>query len=165
MGDPEHPRPVPVEEPAGPAAQPEPIRVGSNGSRPLAPAEDALAAAIVAGAEGHPPELVAELRGDPAALLFGMERDGRLAAVFALRREGLTMSLPLLAAASAWDEWRALKDAVELAGRWPVVVETTEEAARTYQQAGFRMVSRRKELDGTYRYRLGWHVPTRRHPR
>lgn len=163
MDGPEQPEAA-APEPA-PSGEPGPRRVGSNGSRPLAPEEFAAAVALVAGAGAHPPESVAELNDDPAALLFGREKDGQLVAVFALRREGLTMALPLLAAKTAWDEWLTLKDAIELAGRWPVVVETTEATARTYQQAGFRMVSRRKAPDGTYRYRLGWHVPTRQHPR
>ncbi|HEU5434213.1 MAG TPA: hypothetical protein VFU81_21255 [Thermomicrobiales bacterium] len=134
---------------------------------PLPPARDAEAAALVAaaGREPEPAALLAALRADPAATLYGVVKDDALVAVFGLRKVGLTLELRPLAAVSNWDEWLALKAAVATAGRWPLVVETGEADAATYLQAGFRKVSRRRGPDGEPRYRLGWHTPTRKHPR
>ncbi|HEU0116342.1 MAG TPA: hypothetical protein VFQ80_16755 [Thermomicrobiales bacterium] len=136
-------------------------------SAPLPPARDAEAAALVAasGREAEPTALLAALRADPAAALYGVVKDDALVAVYGLKKIGLTLELRPLAAASNWDEWLALKEAVARAGKWSVVVETTEADAATYLQMGFRKVSRRRGPDGEPRYRLGWHTPTRRHPR
>jgi hypothetical protein len=134
---------------------------------PLPPERDAEAAALlaVAGHEAEPVALLAALRADPAATLYGMVKDDRLVAVYGLKKVGLTLELRPLAAASNWEEWLALKAAIATAGRWPIVVETGEADAATYLQAGFRKVSRRRGPDGEPRYRLGWHTPTRQHPR
>ncbi|HET7092861.1 MAG TPA: hypothetical protein VFI22_05265 [Thermomicrobiales bacterium] len=145
--------PAPADEPAA--------------SEPLPPERDAEAAALIAatGREPEPAGLLAALRADPAATLYGVVKNGALAAVYGLKKVGLTLELRPLAAASNWDEWLALKEAVARAGRWSVVVETSEADAATYLQMGFRKVSRRRGPDGEPRYRLGWHTPTRRHPR
>ena len=140
---------------------------GPTPSEPLPPERDAEAAAPIAaaGREAEPAALLAALRADPAATLYGVVKDGALIAVYGLKKVGLTIELRPLAAASNWEEWLALKEAVARAGRWPVVVEATEAGAQTYLQMGFRKVSRRRGPNGEPRYRLGWHVPSRKHPR
>jgi hypothetical protein len=137
------------------------------GAEPLPPERDAEAAALVAAAghEADPAALLMALRADPAATLYGVVKDGALAAVYGLKKVGLTLELRPLAATSSWEEWLALKDAVARAGRWPLVVEIGEADAATYLQFGFRKVSRRRGPNGEPRYRLGWHAPTRKHPR
>jgi hypothetical protein len=145
---------------------PVPADEGPAPAEPLPPERDAEAIALIAGAgvEADPAALLAALRADPAATLYGVVKDGALVAVYGLKKVGLTLELRPLAAATNWDEWLALKEAVARAGRWPVVVEATEAESKTYRQMGFKTVSRRRGPDGEPRYRLGWHVPTRKHP-
>jgi len=117
-----------------------------------------------AAGHGDPEGLLAELRDDPAAQLYAVVKHDAVVALYGLRKVGLTMELRPLAATTAWEEWLGLKDAVARAGKFPVVAEASEAEATTYRRMGFRLVGKRRAADGSVRYRLGWHAPTRRHP-
>lgn len=146
--------------PAGQAA------AGELASVPLPPEREREAIVLLrAAGEADPDRLLTELRADPAATLYAIVKHDAVVALYGLRKVGLTLELRPLAATTAWEEWLALKDAVARAGKFPVVVEADEAGAKTYRQMGFRLVGKRRAPDGTTRYRLGWHTPTRQHPR
>jgi ribosomal protein S18 acetylase RimI-like enzyme len=126
-------------------------------------AGDILAAATFEGTAEAGRSAVAAARIDPNALLFGVFEDGTLVGVYLLRKAPMMNEIPLLAIAP---EYRrrgfgrmCLHDALFRSGRRPLVVETDEAALAFYKAVGFKLVGKRKGLDGSPRYRLGWHAP------
>ncbi len=150
-----------------------PLSLGAGGIRPLDPAHEAQAAAILAAAtgEGTPErrrEEIAAARDDPDADVYELVVDGEPVAVYILRRSGLSMEVISLAVAESQRRkgyGRAcLVDALRRAGRRPLVVETDDEGLSFYQAVGFKLVGKRRHPSGTMRYRLGWHAPRMRGP-
>lgn len=136
--------------------------------KPLESEFDDEAAAILAACSGEGSsergrQLVAAARTDPAASLFGVFAEGRLAGVYVLRKANLMNEVALLAVAP--EQRRrghgrmCLYDALLRSGRRPLVVETDDESLAFYKRVGFKIVGKRKGPDGTPRYRLGWHAP------
>ncbi|MFL5759697.1 MAG: GNAT family N-acetyltransferase [Thermomicrobiales bacterium] len=128
--------------------------------------DEAVAREILAADGGSVDEArahIASLRADPSATLSGIEIEGSLAAVIAVRKAGMTNEIALLAVAPDHRQQglakRCLRDALRRSGRRPLAVEADEACAEFYKACGFKIVGRRPTPDGGFRYRLGWHAP------
>jgi ribosomal protein S18 acetylase RimI-like enzyme len=154
------------------AAQPERPEI-ERVIAPLDPARDAEAAALLApcvldGSAASAATALAELRATEGAELRGLEVDGQLLGVSATRRVGMTFELTYLVVAPGHRRQghgkELLIEALVRAGRRPTVTEVREEDLPFYQATRFKPVSRRKQPDGSFRFRLGWHPPGQRVP-
>ena len=133
------------------------------------PAErDGEAAAILADATGAgtveaAQAKLSEARASGPNRVFGGIIDDQLVGAYTLRRDGMANEVGIIAVAK--DHRRRgfgrilLMDALRRSGRRPLVAETDEEGLPFYKACGFKMVGRRKQPDGTFRYRIGWHAP------
>ncbi|MBA2521049.1 MAG: GNAT family N-acetyltransferase [Chloroflexia bacterium] len=149
-------------------------RATAGGERSLAPldiAQDPAAARLLAGcvADGSvasAAEMLAGLRATEGVDLTGLVVAGELAGVSATRRIGMTMELMLLVVAVSTRRRghgkELLIEALVRAGRRPTVTEVCEEDLPFYQTMRFKPVARRRQPDGSFRYRLGWHPPGQR---
>jgi GNAT superfamily N-acetyltransferase len=119
--------------------------------------------AEIVGSEDEARQLVAALRVDPTVTLYGMVIDGAPVAVIAVRKATMANEVALLAVAPGHRGQglakRCLSDALRRSGRRPLVVETDEACAQFYKACGFKIVGRRPDPGGGFRYRLGWHAP------
>ena len=140
---------------------------------PLDPARDAEAAALLApcvpdGTAKAAAALLADLRATEGGELRGLEVDGALLGVSGTRRVGMTFELTFLVVAPEHRRQghgkELLIEALVRAGRRPTVTEVREEDLPFYQATRFKPVSRRKQPDGSFRFRLGWHPPGQRVP-
>lgn len=138
---------------------------------PLPESRDAAAAALLApcapdGSVAGAAAMLAALRATEGVELRGLEVGGELLGVSATRRVGMTFDLTLLVvAASARRQGHGkelLIEALVRAGRRPTVTEARAEDLPFYQATRFKPVARRRQPDGTVRYRLGWHPPGQR---
>lgn len=138
--------------------------------RPWPESRDDEAAAILADATGAGTldaarEQIAAARAEAPDRVFGGLVNGELVGAYTLRREGMANLVGIIAVAK--DHRRRgigrslLKDALRRSGRRPLVAETDDEGLAFYRACGFKMVGRRKQPDGSYRYRIGWHAPGR----
>jgi GNAT superfamily N-acetyltransferase len=135
---------------------------------PIGPERDEEAAAIIAAARAdgsldHGREIVAETRATNDPAIRGLIIEGRLAAVYIMRKVGAANEILALAAApdhrGQGYEQLLLVDSFAQTGKRPLVVEASEGGRAFYQQAGFKLVGRRRQPDGQFRYRLGRHAP------
>lgn len=129
-----------------------------------AEAADILADASGAGTAEAARSKIIEARDGGANRVFGGLLDGQLVGAYTLRRDGMANEVGIIAVAK---EHRRrgfgrvlLMDALRRSGRRPLVAETDAEGLPFYKACGFKMVGRRKQPDGTFRYRIGWHAPT-----
>jgi ribosomal protein S18 acetylase RimI-like enzyme len=137
-------------------------------ARPWPAERDAEAAVILADATGASTAEAARAAID-AARAGGQDRvfagllNGELVGAYTLQRDGMANEIGIIAVAR--DHRRRgigralLQDALRRSGRRPLVAETDEEGLAFYKACGFKMVGRRKQPDGTFRYRIGWHAP------
>jgi GNAT superfamily N-acetyltransferase len=131
--------------------------------------DEAVAHELVAetnGSEDEARQLVAALRADPAVTLHGIVKDRAPVAVIAMRKASMANEIALLVVAPEHRGQglakRCLSDALRRSGRRPLTVEADEACAKFYKACGFKIVGRRPDPDGGFRYRLGWHAPTPR---
>jgi hypothetical protein len=134
---------------------------------PLAPEQEPAAADLLLGAmPGLSPKgaatFLASMRQDPDTTIVAAFDGERAAALYVLRKVGVTTQLLLVAADPAADPARgleaaAVRDAGERVGRRPLTVETSERALAWYKGLGFKLVGKRRKADGSWGYRLGWH--------
>lgn len=138
--------------------------------RPWPENRDGEAAAILADATGAGTpeaarERIASAREEAPDRVFGGLVQGKLVGAYTLRRDGMANLVDIIAVAP--DHRRRgigkslLKDALRRSGRRPLVAETDEDGLAFYRACGFKMVGRRKQPDGSFRYRIGWHAPGR----
>lgn len=135
---------------------------------PWAAERDAEAAAILADATGEGTaeagqRAIDDARAEAPNRVFGGIMDGKLVGVYTLRRDGMANAIGHIAVAKDHRKrgiGRALlTDALRRSGRRPLVAETDEEGLGFYKACGFKMVGRRKQPSGEFRYRIGWHEP------
>ncbi len=140
---------------------------------PLSEAHDPAAATLLApcapdGSSEGAAALLASFRATEDVELRALEVEGELLGVSATRRVGMTFELTLLIVApAAWRQGHGkelLIEALVRAGRRPTVTEVRAEDLSFYQAMRFKPVARRKQPDGSFRYRLGWHPPGQRLP-
>jgi GNAT superfamily N-acetyltransferase len=136
--------------------------------RPLTPAHDAAAAAILADATGAGTSEAAQERLDTARAggqdrVLGGFINGELVGAYTLVRDGMANQIGIIAVHEGHRRrgiGRALlQDALRRSGRRPLTAETDDEGLPFYKACGFKMVGRRKHPSGTFRYRIGWHAP------
>jgi GNAT superfamily N-acetyltransferase len=122
-----------------------------------------IAAARADGSLDRGREIVAEARSTPDATIRGLITDDQLAAVYLMQKAGAANEIRALAAApdhrGQGYEQLLLVDSFAQTGKRPLVVEASEGGRAFYQQAGFKLVGRRRQPDGQFRYRLGRHAP------
>jgi GNAT superfamily N-acetyltransferase len=118
------------------------------------------------GSEVEARQVVAALRADPSVTISGMIMDEAPVAVIAVRKVSMANEIALLVVATSHRRQglakRLLSDALRRSGRRPLTVEADERCAQFYKAVGFKIVGRRPDPDGGFRYRLGWHAPTPR---
>lgn len=135
---------------------------------PLNPSDDEAAAVVLAGCtrEGTREAgraLVASVRSDPDADLYGLAFEGQVLLAYVLRRAPMSMELTHVAVAPLLRRQglgrATLADAVRRAGTRPLVTEVDDAALPFFKACGFKLFGKRKAPDGTTRYRLGAHAP------
>jgi GNAT superfamily N-acetyltransferase len=138
--------------------------------RPWPEARDAEAAAILADATGAgtadaAQERIAAARAEAPDRVFGGLLDGTLVGAYTLQRDGMANIVGIIGVEKGHRRRgigrTLLLDALRRSGRRPLVAETDEETLGFYKACGFKMVGRRKQPSGTFRYRVGWHAPGR----
>jgi ribosomal protein S18 acetylase RimI-like enzyme len=131
--------------------------------------EDAAANLLAACAQLGSPEqalsAISAMRGDGGGEVLAWIEDETLVAVYGLRKNGPSYVMPWLAVDPAWRGKRygrsALTDALRRCGRSPMTVEADDGHVGWFQRVGFKIVGRKPQPDGGYRYRLGWYAPRR----
>jgi ribosomal protein S18 acetylase RimI-like enzyme len=140
---------------------------------PLSESRDDAAARLLApcvpdGSVDGAVAMLAELRATEGVELRGLEVGGELLGLSASRRQGMTFEVVVLivdpSARRQGHGKELLIEALVRAGRRPTVTEARAEDLPFYQATRFKPVARRKQPDGTFRYRLGWHPPGQRDP-
>lgn len=150
-----------------------PIELGGPVYKPLDPALDDAAGALLDGA----PELLGGLSGreriaaarlDPDTEMLGALKDGELVALYLLRRAHLMNELDLLVVGEAHRNQgygkAALADAVRRSGRRPLALECSDALRPYFLQNGYKIVGKRKGPNGEPRFRLGAHAPRPKDP-
>lgn len=136
--------------------------------KPLAPNDDDRAATILASATGANTADAARKVMDRAReggndRVIGGWLNDELIGAYTIERDGMANQVTIIAVDA--DHRRKgfgktmLMDALRRSGRRPLTAETDEEALGFYKASGFKMVGRRKQPDGNFRYRVGWHAP------
>lgn len=140
---------------------------------PLSASNDGAAARLLApcapdGSVDGATAMLAGLRATDGVELRGLEVGGELLGLSATRRQGMTFELMLLivdpSARRRGHGKELLIEVLVRAGRRPTVTEARTEDLPFYQATRFKPVARRRQPDGTVRYRLGWHPPGQRIP-
>ena len=107
--------------------------------------------------------LVASVRSDPDAELYGLAFEGQVLLAYVLRRASMSMELTHIVVAPPLRRQglgrATLADAVRRAGARPLVAEVDDTALPFFKACGFKLFGKRKAPDGTTRYRLGAHAP------
>ena len=136
--------------------------------KPLAANDDASAAAILASATGENTAQAAQIVLDRARTagddrVIGGWLNDQLISAYTIERDGMANQVTIIAVDP--DHRRKgfgktmLMDALRRSGRRPLTAETDEDALGFYKACGFKMVGRRKQPNGIFRYRVGWHAP------
>lgn len=136
--------------------------------KPLAANDDASAAAILASATGENTAQAAQIVLDRARTagddrVIGGWLNDQLISAYTIERDGMANQVTIIAVEP--DHRRKgfgktmLMDALRRSGRRPLTAETDEDALGFYKACGFKMVGRRKQPNGIFRYRVGWHAP------
>jgi GNAT superfamily N-acetyltransferase len=137
--------------------------------RPITAEHDGDACSILADATGAGTPDAAQRKIDAARAggadrTLGAFRSSELVAAYTLQRDGMANEIGIIGVAAPHRRQgigRALlHDALRRSGRRPLVAETDEEGLGFYKACGFKMVGRRKQPDGSFRYRIGWHAPS-----
>jgi len=95
--------------------------------------------------------------------VYGGLLSGELVAAYLLKRDGMANEVALIAV--SFEQRKRgigrllLKDALHRSGKRPLTAETDEEGLGFYKACGFKLVGRRKQPSGVFRYRVGWHAP------
>lgn len=153
------------------AALEEPVPLGERAIAPLPDSRDQeaailLTACVPVGTADGAMAVLRELRATEGVDLRGLEVGGELLGVSVTQRVGMTFELRYLVIAPAARRQghgkELLIEALVRAGRRPTVTEAREEDLPFYRATRFKPVARRKQPDGTFRYRLGWHPPGQR---
>lgn len=122
-----------------------------------------LAPCTVTGTVDAGADALSAARADRETTLYALIDGGELVAVYALRRHGLSLEVPLLAVAEGRRRQgfgrACLADALRRAGKRPLVAEADDATLAFYRAVGFKLVGKRRADDGVTRYRLGWHAP------
>lgn len=122
-----------------------------------------LASATGAGTAEAAATLIAELRADANAALYGAYVDRALVGAFGIRRDGMANTIAIIAVAEGQRKRgigrSMLTDALRRSGKRPLTAETDDEGLPFYKACGFKLVGRRVHPSGTVRYRVGWHAP------
>ena len=147
-----------------------PLLPTQNAVEALDPRHDeTIARELVAqsvGSEDEAQHLVAALRADPAVTLYGIVKRDEPVAVIAMRKASMANEIALLVVGRDHRGQglakRCLSDALRRSGRRPLTVEADEACTEFYKACGFKIVGRRPDPNGGFRYRLGWHAPTPR---
>lgn len=143
---------------------------GASGWAPLPADLDEAAAALLAdcpvlGSPAAAQAAIAAVRKEPGSEVYGWVEDGRVIAVYGLRAQGLSFTLPWLAVTPDRRGERfgrsALADSLRHCGRKPMTVETDEALKGWFERVGFKTVGRKRTPDGGFSYRLGWYAPRR----
>ncbi len=138
--------------------------------RPWPEARDAEIAPILADATGKgtaeaAQERIAAARAEAQDRVFGGLLDGKLVGGYTLQRDGMANIVGIIGVDKNHRRRgigrTLLLDALRRSGRRPLVAETDEETLGFYKACGFKMVGRRKQPSGAFRYRVGWHAPGR----
>jgi predicted GNAT family N-acyltransferase len=128
-------------------------------------AANLLAACARLGSPEQALSAISAMRGDGGGEVLAWIEDETLVAVYGLRKNGPSYVMPWLAVDLAWRGKRygrsALTDALRRCGRSPMTVEADDGQVGWFQQVGFKIVGRKPQPDGGYRYRLGWYAPRR----
>ncbi len=135
---------------------------------PLKLSDDEAAAGVLAacsreGTRAAGRALVARVRSDPDAELYGLAFQGQVLLAYVLRRAPMSMELTHIAVAPALRRQglgrATLADAIQRAGARPLVAEVDDAALPFFKACGFKLFGKRKAPDGATRYRLGAHAP------
>ena len=126
-------------------------------------AAEILSAAVGSGSVDDAKAKIAEARADEDAQLLELLVDGELAGAYILRKVGMANEISLLAIdgdhrKQGYGRMCAM-DALLRSGRRPLTAEADEACFPFYKAIGFKLVGKRKNPDGTFRYRFGWHAP------
>ncbi len=136
--------------------------------RPLDAKNDADAAGLLAeSTDEKTPEaaqtVIDRARAGGNDRVIGGWLDGQMIGVYTIERDGMANQVTLIAVAP--EQRRKgfgktmLLDALRRSGRRPLIAETPDDTLEFYKKSGFKMVGRRKQPNGTFRYRVGWHAP------
>lgn len=122
-----------------------------------------LAPAVGDGTAGAARQRMDAVAGEAkTAVIVGL-LDHRIVGAYLLKRDGMANEIALIAVEPAERKRgigrHLLQDALRRSGKRPLVAETDEDALGFYKACGFKLVGRRKQPDGTFRYRVGWHAP------
>jgi len=124
-----------------------------------------LADATGAGTAAAAMDAIAEARAGAPDRVFGGLLDGKLVGAYTLQRDGMANIIGIIAVEKNHRRRgigrTLLLDGLRRSGRRPLVAETDEESLGFYKACGFKMVGRRKQPSGAFRYRVGWHAPGR----
>jgi ribosomal protein S18 acetylase RimI-like enzyme len=128
-------------------------------------AANLLAACARLGSPEQALSAITAMRGDGGGEVLAWIEDESLVAVYGLRKNGPSYVMPWLAVDPAWRGKRygrsALTDALRRCGRSPMTVEADDGHVGWFQRVGFKIVGRKPQPNGGYRYRLGWYAPRR----
>lgn len=126
-------------------------------------AAEVLAPAVFEGTAEATARRIALMHSESKIALYGGFLQHNLVAAYVLKRDGLANEIGLIAVA---EEYRKrgigrllLQDALRRSGKRPLVAETDEDGLGFYKACGFKLVGRRKQPSGAFRYRIGWHAP------
>jgi GNAT superfamily N-acetyltransferase len=126
-------------------------------------AAEILSRCPASGSQAAAEAALANARGEEGTQVLGVFVEGDLAGAYILRRVTMSNEISLLAIAPAFERQglgkMCLYDALFRSGKRPLVVEADESNVAFFKRCGFKMVGKRKQPDGTFRYRLGWHAP------
>ncbi|MEJ7839200.1 MAG: GNAT family N-acetyltransferase [Thermomicrobiales bacterium] len=128
-----------------------------------AAAASVLAPAVLAGTEEAAALRITELKAESKTVLYGGFVDQNMIAAYVLCRDGMANEISLIAVAENHRKRGIgrllLQDALRRSGKRPLVAETDEDGLDFYKACGFKLVGRRKQPSGAFRYRIGWHAP------
>jgi len=149
-------------------SEPETAAPAPQGFVPVPPEFDDQAAAMLADCaslHGYPDggSMLAALRADESAEINGVTLNDQLVVLIVTRRVHLMNEVMALVVIPGFRGHGigelALADAIQRAGKRPLVVESSEALRPYFLKRGFKMVGKRKGPDGELRYRLGAHAP------
>lgn len=135
---------------------------------PLAPGDEDRAAGILASATGEKSAEAARQVMDRAReggndRVIGGWLNNELIGAYTIERDGMANQVTALAIDP---EHRRkgfgktmLMDALRRSGRRPLTAEADDTALEFFKKCGFKMVGRRKQPNGEFRFRVGWHAP------